>query len=38
MLNIGADLISLIFREKFYSENQIYQHFLQCANSTNIGI
>ena len=36
--DIGADLISLIFREKFYSENQIYQHFLQCANSTNIGI
>ena len=36
--DIGADLISLIFREKFYSENQIYQHFLQCDNSTNIGI
>ena len=36
--DIGADLISLIFREKFYSENQIYQHFLQCANSTKVGI
>ena len=36
--NIGADLISLIFREKFYSEEQVYQHYLKCAHSTNIGI
>ena len=26
---IGADLISLIFREKFYSEEQVFQHYLK---------
>lgn len=35
---IGADLISLIFREKFYSEEQVFQHYLKCSNSTKIGI
>ena len=36
--DIGADIISLIFREKFYSEKQVYQHYLDCALSTSIGI
>ena len=36
--NIGADIISLIFREKFYSNEQVYSHFKRCADSTNIGI
>ena len=35
---IGADIISLIFREKFYSEEQVYNHYLNCAKSTKIGI
>ena len=35
---IGADIISLIFREKFYSEEQVYNHFLNCARATKIGI
>ena len=35
---IGADLISLIFREKFYSNKQVYTHFKNCADSVKIGI
>ena len=29
---IGADIISLIFREKFYTNEQIYKHYL-CAEA-----
>ena len=36
--SIGADMISLIFREKFYSEEQVFLHYKKCADSTNIGI
>jgi len=36
--NIGADLISLIFREKFYSIEQVVKHYRVCADSSNIGI
>ena len=35
---IGADLISLIFREKFYNEDQVFSHYDLSASSTNIGI
>ena len=35
---IGADLISLIFREKFYSEEQVFRHFETCAAAADIGI
>ena len=38
MLNIGADIISLIFREKFYSNEQVYNHYKKCAENTRIGI
>lgn len=34
----GADIISIINREKFYSEEQIYQHFRYIADSVDIGI
>lgn len=34
----GADLISLIFMERFYSEDQVYNFFESVANSCNIGI
>jgi 4-hydroxy-tetrahydrodipicolinate synthase len=34
----GADLISLIVRERFYSEDQIYQHYKLINNSCEIGI
>lgn len=36
--SIGADMISLVFREKFYSNEQVYKHYLTIAKSTNIGI
>lgn len=35
---IGADIISLIFREKHYSDDQVYQHYKKVADSTEIGI
>lgn len=35
---IGADVISLICREKFYSEDQIFAHFNYVAQNSNIGI
>ena len=34
----GADLISLIFREKFYSEEQVLKHYKICSDSIDIGI
>tara|TARA_Y100001978_G_scaffold195348_1_gene203490 strand:- start:117 stop:1094 length:978 start_codon:yes stop_codon:yes gene_type:complete len=36
--NINADIISLIFREKFYSEKQVFSHYKKCAENSNIGI
>ncbi len=36
--NINADIISLIFREKFYSEEQVFNHYKQCVDNSNIGI
>lgn len=35
---IGADLISLIVRERFYSEEQIEKHFQMVSDSVDIGI
>ncbi|MEE2890881.1 MAG: dihydrodipicolinate synthase family protein [Pseudomonadota bacterium] len=35
---IGADLISLIFREKFYSEAQVVRHFEMCAGAADVGV
>ena len=35
---IGADLISLIVRERFYSEEQIFKHYAMIANNSNIGL
>ena len=35
---IGADIISLIFREKIYCNEQVARHFEMCAASTGIGI
>ena len=35
---IGADLISLIFREKFYSEAQVVKHFEMCARAADVGV
>ena len=34
----GGDCISLIFREKVYFEDQVYNHFLEVAKNSNIGI
>jgi dihydrodipicolinate synthase/N-acetylneuraminate lyase len=34
----GADMISLIFREKFYSNEQVYRHYASIADAINIGI
>jgi len=34
----GADLISLIFMERHYSDDQVYNHFNTVAERTNIGI
>lgn len=36
--SIGADIISLIFREKFYSNTQVVKHFKMCSEAANIGI
>jgi len=36
--NINADIISLIFREKYYSEEQVFYHYKKCADNSNIGI
>jgi len=36
--NIGADIISLIFREKYYSNEQVLKHYSMCAMSSDIGI
>lgn len=35
---IGADMISLIFREKYYSNMQVAKHYKMCADSCGIGI
>ena len=35
---INADIISLIFREKFYSEEQVFTHYEKCSKSCDIGI
>lgn len=35
---IGADLISLIFREKFYTNEQVIAHYRACASATDIGL
>jgi 4-hydroxy-tetrahydrodipicolinate synthase len=34
----GADLVSLIFREKFYSDDQVVRHFEACAGAADIGL
>lgn len=34
----GADLISLIFREKYYSNQQVVDHYRRCADGSEIGI
>lgn len=36
--SIGADIISIICREKYYSDEQIYEHYKIIADATNIGI
>ncbi|MGB0506303.1 MAG: hypothetical protein ACPGGK_08905, partial [Pikeienuella sp.] len=33
----GADMISLIVRERFYFEDQIYQHFKMINDASGIG-
>ena len=35
---IGADVISLIFREKVYFEDQVYNHFKEVSDNCNVGI
>lgn len=35
---MGADIISLICREKYYSDEQIFSHFSKVASSADIGI
>ncbi len=35
---IGADIISLIVRERFYSEEQIHRHFQMVSDQVGIGI
>lgn len=36
--DFGADLISLIFLERFYSDDQVFNHFNKVAENSNIGI
>lgn len=36
--NIGADLISLIVRERYYSDDQIFNHFRIINENSSIGI
>jgi len=35
---IGADVISCIFMERYHHDDQVYDHFKAVADSTNIGI
>ena len=35
---IGADMISLIFLERLYSNEQIIKHYTMCAAATDMGI
>lgn len=35
---IGADVISLIFRERVYFDDQVYNHFKEVADNCNVGI
>lgn len=35
---IGADVVSLIFREKYFSDNQVYTHFKTVADASPIPI
>lgn len=35
---IGADVISLIFREKVYFEEQVFNHYKEVAENSNVGI
>ena len=35
---IGADLISLIFREKVYFEDQVYAHYKRVSDNSPVGI
>lgn len=35
---IGADVISIICREKYYSEEQVFLHFKMIADAADIGI
>jgi 4-hydroxy-tetrahydrodipicolinate synthase len=35
---VGADLISLIIREKYFTDDQILEHFAHVGNSTNMPI
>ncbi len=36
--DIGADAISLIFREKVYFEDQLYNHYKHVSDNCNVGI
>lgn len=36
--DIGADIISLIFREKYYFDDQVYAHYKRVADGCDIGI
>ena len=36
--SIGADLISLIVREKYYSDDQIVDHFVACSRESDVNI
>tara|TARA_Y100000590_G_scaffold469071_1_gene654727 strand:+ start:327 stop:1283 length:957 start_codon:yes stop_codon:yes gene_type:complete len=36
--DIGADIISLIFRERHYSNEQVAKHYQMCAEACGIGI
>jgi len=36
--DIGADLISLIFMERYYSDDQIYNHYNTVASNSDIAI
>jgi 4-hydroxy-tetrahydrodipicolinate synthase len=36
--DVGADMISMIFREKIYSNEQVFTHYRMCAESTSIGV
>tara|TARA_R110000824_G_scaffold49483_8_gene138795 strand:- start:14031 stop:14978 length:948 start_codon:yes stop_codon:yes gene_type:complete len=36
--NVGADVISCIFMERYHHDDQIYNHFKAITDSTNIGV